>query len=68
MATGASDLGTILVDGKGMTLYLFTKDTQGSGASVCEMEKRTTSFTRTARDPLLTIEGRHKSPDRKSVV
>jgi predicted lipoprotein with Yx(FWY)xxD motif len=31
-----SDLGTILVDGRGMTLYLFTADTRGSGASTCE--------------------------------
>jgi len=38
VVTGSSDLGTILVDGKGMTLYLFTKDTQGSGESVCEGE------------------------------
>jgi predicted lipoprotein with Yx(FWY)xxD motif len=34
--TASSDLGTILVDGTGMTLYLFTKDTQGSGQSTCE--------------------------------
>jgi predicted lipoprotein with Yx(FWY)xxD motif len=34
--TAKSSLGTILVDGKGMTLYLFTKDTQGSGTSTCE--------------------------------
>jgi len=36
--TAESDLGTILVDGQGMTLYLFTKDTQGSGESTCEGE------------------------------
>jgi predicted lipoprotein with Yx(FWY)xxD motif len=30
-----SSLGSILVDGKGMTLYMYTKDTQGSNASVC---------------------------------
>jgi predicted lipoprotein with Yx(FWY)xxD motif len=36
--TASSDLGTILVDGQGMTLYLFTKDTQGSGESTCEGE------------------------------
>lgn len=35
VATASSKLGTILVDGKGMTLYLFTKDTQGSGRSTC---------------------------------
>ena len=34
--TAESDLGTILVDGEGMTLYLFTKDTQGDGKSTCE--------------------------------
>ena len=38
VATAATDLGTILVDGQGMTLYLFTKDTQGSGESTCEGE------------------------------
>ncbi|MCC2594549.1 hypothetical protein LKO27_14175 [Tessaracoccus sp. OS52] len=31
-----SDLGEILVDGNGLTLYLFTKDTQNADASVCE--------------------------------
>jgi predicted lipoprotein with Yx(FWY)xxD motif len=30
-----SSLGSILVDGKGMTLYMYTKDTQNSKASVC---------------------------------
>lgn len=34
--TAESDLGTILVDADGMTLYLFTNDTQGSGTSTCE--------------------------------
>jgi predicted lipoprotein with Yx(FWY)xxD motif len=32
--TANTALGEILVDGKGMTLYMFTKDTQG--ASVCK--------------------------------
>lgn len=35
VATASAALGKILVDGKGMTLYLFTKDTKGSGKSVC---------------------------------
>jgi predicted lipoprotein with Yx(FWY)xxD motif len=37
LALGTADtgLGTILVDGKGMTLYMFTKDTQNSKASAC---------------------------------
>jgi predicted lipoprotein with Yx(FWY)xxD motif len=38
VATASSGLGTILVDGKGMTLYLFTKDTQGAGTSTCEAQ------------------------------
>lgn len=36
--TASSNLGTILVDSTGMALYLFTKDTQGSGKSTCEGE------------------------------
>ena len=31
----SADFGSILVDGEGMSLYLFTKDTQNSGASTC---------------------------------
>ena len=34
MATAESDLGTILVDGEGLTLYLFMPDAQGP--STCE--------------------------------
>jgi predicted lipoprotein with Yx(FWY)xxD motif len=30
-----SDLGEIVVDGKGMTVYVFDKDTPGSGTSAC---------------------------------
>lgn len=36
LTMAASDLGEILVDGDGMTLYLFTNDTRSSGASTCE--------------------------------
>ena len=35
LATSGSPLGTIVVDGKGMTVYAFDKDTPGSGASAC---------------------------------
>ena len=31
----STDFGPILVDGAGMSLYLFTKDTQNSGTSTC---------------------------------
>jgi predicted lipoprotein with Yx(FWY)xxD motif len=35
LATADSALGTIVVDSKGMTVYMFDKDTQGSGESSC---------------------------------
>lgn len=35
LATASSSLGTIVVDGKGMTAYIFDKDTAGSGMSAC---------------------------------
>ena len=35
LGTADTSLGTILVDGKGMTLYMFTKDTQNSNKSAC---------------------------------
>ena len=34
-AVGNTSLGSVLVDGTGMTLYLFAKDTAGSGKSAC---------------------------------
>lgn len=33
--TGSVSQGTVVVDGKGMTAYIFTKDKQGSGKSSC---------------------------------
>lgn len=35
LATAETDLGTIVVDGEGMTAYVFDRDTPGSGASSC---------------------------------
>ena len=35
LATAHSGLGTIVVDGKGMTVYQFDKDTQGGTTSAC---------------------------------
>jgi len=35
LATADSDLGTIVVDADGMTVYVFDKDTPGSGESSC---------------------------------
>lgn len=36
LTTADSDLGEIVVDGEGMTVYMFDSDTQGAGASTCE--------------------------------
>jgi predicted lipoprotein with Yx(FWY)xxD motif len=35
LAVGDSDLGQIVVDGDGMTVYIFDRDTQNSGTSAC---------------------------------
>jgi predicted lipoprotein with Yx(FWY)xxD motif len=35
LATADTSLGTVVVDGTGMTAYYFTKDTKDSGASAC---------------------------------
>jgi predicted lipoprotein with Yx(FWY)xxD motif len=35
LKTASSDLGKIVVDGDGRTVYVFDKDTPGSGKSVC---------------------------------
>jgi predicted lipoprotein with Yx(FWY)xxD motif len=38
LMTADTDLGNIVVDGKGMTVYMFDKDTKGSGKSNCSGE------------------------------
>ncbi|HEX2073334.1 MAG TPA: hypothetical protein VHF92_06080 [Geodermatophilus sp.] len=35
LSTAETDLGTIVVDGEGMTVYVFDRDTPGSGTSAC---------------------------------
>ncbi|HEX2705024.1 MAG TPA: hypothetical protein VHM65_04640 [Candidatus Lustribacter sp.] len=35
LKTAATSLGQVVTDGAGMTLYMFTKDTQGASASAC---------------------------------
>lgn len=35
LSTAETDLGTIVVDGAGMTVYQFDQDEQGSGTSTC---------------------------------
>lgn len=36
LTTADTELGEIVVDGEGMTVYMFDTDTQGGGASSCE--------------------------------
>ena len=36
LSTAETDLGEIIVDGNGMTVYQFAKDTQGADKSACE--------------------------------
>ena len=38
LTTADSPLGEIVVDGEGMTVYMFDNDTQGADVSVCEGE------------------------------
>lgn len=38
LMTADSSLGEIVVDGEGLTVYMFDSDTQGSGTSTCEGE------------------------------
>lgn len=38
LTTADSSLGTIVVDGEGMTVYYYDQDTPGSGESACEGE------------------------------
>lgn len=38
LTTADSELGEIVVDGEGMTVYMFDNDTQGGDASTCEGE------------------------------
>jgi len=36
LSTASSSLGMVVVDGSGMTVYVFDKDTANSGKSACE--------------------------------
>ena len=47
----SADFGSILVDGEGMSLYVFTDDTQDSGTSACTDTECTTEW------PPLTTDG-----------
>lgn len=51
------ELGEILTDSEGMTLYLFTNDEQGSGTSVCDDDCLANWPAFVADDPLTLPEG-----------
>ncbi len=55
LAVATTDLGEIVVDGKGMTVYMFTKDVQGSGESTCsgECADKWPSVIATSDDPVV---------------
>ncbi len=57
LMTADSDLGEIVVDGEGMTVYMFDNDTQGADASTCEGECATNwpAVTTDSDDP--AVEG-----------
>ena len=53
LTTADSSLGEIVVDGEGLTVYMFDSDTQGGDASTCEGECATSwpSVTADSDDP-----------------
>ncbi|MDQ1597713.1 MAG: hypothetical protein QOI70_1137 [Microbacteriaceae bacterium] len=57
LSTASTALGKIIVDGKGMTAYVFDKDTAGSGSSTCTGSCATAwpAITTTSTTP--TVEG-----------
>jgi predicted lipoprotein with Yx(FWY)xxD motif len=57
LSTGSTKLGTIVVDGKGDTVYLYTKDTANSGKSTCTGQCATMwpAVTTTSANP--TVKG-----------
>lgn len=57
LTTADSDLGEIVVDGEGMTVYMFDNDTQGAGASSCEGECATNWPVVTTESDAPEVEG-----------
>ena len=56
LATGKTSLGTVVVNGQGHTVYLFTNDTAGSGKSTCSGQCATVwpAVTTTSATPTVT--------------
>lgn len=57
VATGETELGTVVVDGKGMTAYYFDNDEPGSGKSSCEGDCLTAWPPITAAEEEPVVEG-----------
>ena len=57
LTTADSSLGEIVVDGEGMTVYMFDNDTQGADASVCEGECATNWPAVTTDSDTLEVDG-----------
>jgi predicted lipoprotein with Yx(FWY)xxD motif len=57
LETADTSLGTVVVDLNGMTVYVFDKDTQNSGTSVCEGDCLATWPSVTATDDAPEAEG-----------
>ncbi|MFC9561239.1 hypothetical protein [Agromyces sp. NPDC056965] len=57
LTTADSDLGEIVVDGEGMTVYMFDNDTQGADASSCEGECATNWPAVTTESDAPEVEG-----------
>ena len=57
LSTAETSLGTIVVDGKGMTAYYFTKDTKDSGVSACSGDCATAWPAITSASDTPTVDG-----------
>lgn len=57
LSTAETSLGTIVVDGKGMTAYYFTKDTKDSGVSACSGDCATAWPAITSTSDTPTVDG-----------
>ncbi len=56
LKTASTSLGTVVVDGKGLTVYVFDKDTANSGKSACSgvCAKQWPAVTTTSSTPSVT--------------
>ena len=57
LATATASVGTIVVDGKGMTVYMFDKDTKGTTTSACTGDCLTKWPIVTSDSATPTVEG-----------